>query len=663
MNQQEYLKLLEDIRHHDALYFQEHQPEISDYAYDLLVKKAEQIEHEHPDWVPANTPTRKVSTEETRGFAQVKHVIPMLSLANTYSKEELSAFVQRTEKLLGKKDLVFCVELKLDGVAVSLCYAGGKLTRALTRGDGKKGDDITENIQTIAGLPKEVKKKAFPHNLEVRGEVFITKQTFQKLNQDREEAGDEPWANPRNAAAGSLKLLNAAEAAKRKLAIICYGVAAGDHNLQNQIEVHQFLAEAGLPVGQEEHFATCHTIEEILTFAERIERKRHTLPFEIDGIVIKVNQLSDHERLGATSKSVRWAVAYKFAPEQAETTVESITVQVGRTGVLTPVAFLEPTPLAGSTISRATLHNEEEILRKDIRVKDRVVIEKGGDVIPKVVRVIIEKRPPEAKPWQMPTHCPICHAEVVRTEKEVAVRCPNRTRCAGQNERRIVFFVSKKAMNIDHLGPEIIKKLIDAKLVSRFSDLYRLTADDLSELDGFKEKSIGNLLKSIEQSKKTTLARLIFSLGIPYVGERSAELLAEFAQSLDKLKQLSEENLCEIEGVGPKVAEAISAYFADEAHLEEIQELFELGVKPKPPEKKIAGHIFTGKALVLTGTLENYTRIEAKELITKRGGKVSSSVSKKTDYVVAGAEPGSKLNKAKKLGIQVLDEKGFEALL
>ncbi|MEM7174642.1 MAG: NAD-dependent DNA ligase LigA [Chlamydiota bacterium] len=663
MNKQEYLKLLDDIRRHDALYFQHHQPEISDYAYDLLVKTAEQIESEHPDWVPVDTPTRKVGGEKTKGFKQAKHTVPMLSLSNSYSREELVAFVERTEKLLGQKELLFCAELKLDGVAVSLCYTDGKLTRALTRGDGKKGDEITANIATIKSLPSELTGKKLPQMLEVRGEVFITKQTFQQLNQQREDAGDVLWANPRNAAAGSLKLLDTTETAKRNLAIICYGIVAGDHTLSEQVEVHQFLAATGLPVGKEEHFAACRTIEDILAFADRIERTRHTLPFEIDGIVVKVNKLSDHERLGATSKSVRWAVAYKFAPEQAETTVESIDVQVGRTGVLTPVALLAPTLLAGSTISRATLHNEEEVIRKDIRVSDRVIIEKGGDVIPKVVEVVLKKRPAKTVPWQMPTHCPICGTEVVRAEKEVAVRCPNRTDCGGQNERRIAFFVSKKALDIDHLGPEIIKKLIDAKCINRPSDIYRLTADDLSGLEGFQEKSIANLLKSIERSKTTTLARLIFALGIPYVGERSAELLAEHAQSFDALKKLSLEELCEIDGVGPKVAESICTYLADEAHLAEVEALFQLGVVPKPPNKKRTNHALTGKTIVLTGTLEAYTRSEAGNLIKERGGKVSASVSQRTDYVVAGSEPGSKLDKAKKLGVEILDEKAFQALL
>lgn len=661
MTREEYLKLLEEIRRHDQLYFKEHQPIVEDYTYDLLVKKAEKIERDHPDWASTTTPTREVGKEATRGFVQEAHSAPMLSLTNSYSKEELIAFVERVEKLLGKKNSAFCSELKLDGVALSLSYRKGELVRALTRGDGKKGDNVTANIGAIASLPKKLKGSNFPETLEVRGEVFIEKKVFQTLNQEREEEGGVLWANPRNAAAGALKLLDPKEVAKRKLAIICYGIAAGNCDLKEQVEVHRFLAKAGLPVGREDHFTLCSNLEEILTFAERIERERQTLPFEIDGVVVKVNELADYERLGATSKSVRWAIAYKFSPEQAETMIESITVQIGRTGVLTPVATLKPTKLAGSTIARATLHNEEEVMRKDIRVGDQVIIEKGGDVIPKVVRVITEKRGAKTNKWRMPTHCPICGSKVKRLEKEVAVRCPNRQGCGAQNERRIAFFVSKKAMNIDALGPEIIKRLIDAHLISSPSDLYRLRADDLTDLEGFQAKSIANLLTNIKESKKTTLARLIYALGIPGVGERLAELLEESARNIETLATLPPEELCEIEGVGAKLAESIRAYFTDRVHLDEIGELFRLGVELKPMGKKKIDPSFSGKIFVLTGALEHYTRDQAAELIKERGGKISSSVGKKTDYVVVGSEPGSKFSRAKKLGIEILDEETLEA--
>lgn len=663
MSKEEYLKLLKEIKRHNQLYFDQSSPEITDYEYDLLVKQAEEIEASHPDWVPADTPTRQVQERPTKGFKQVQHDVPMLSLANTYSREEVADFVARVYKLLEREDVEFCVELKMDGVAISVRYEKGKLVRAVSRGNGRKGDDITANVKTIRSIPHELKGTNIPDLLEVRGEVFIPTQDFAEMNREREEAGDVTWANPRNAAAGSLKLLDATEVAKRKLDIVFYNVITREKILKTQSENHHFLKKMGLPTGKEKHFAVCRSLDEIFAFADRIEEERPSLPFEIDGIVIKVNALRDHDIMGATGKSPRWAAAYKFAPEQAETVIEDITVQVGRTGVLTPVAELQPVPLAGSTISRATLHNEEEVMRKDIRVGDSVIIEKGGDVIPKVVEVIQNKRPKHSKPWHMPTHCPICGTEVIRREGEVAVRCPNRTTCGGQNLRRISFFASKNAMDIDHLGPEIVKKLIEIGFVSRISDLYRLTENELTQLEGFKEKSIHNLLASLEASKKVTLARFIFAIGIPYVGEGTAQLLADAAGSIERLKEMSEDGLCEIDGVGDKVAKSIVEFLSDEKHLKEIEELLELGVQPTAAHKKIAGHAFAGKTFVLTGSLEEFTRTEAANLIKERGGKVSSSVSKKTDFVLVGEDPGSKYDKAQKLGVAILDEKSFKAML
>ncbi|MCB1082495.1 MAG: NAD-dependent DNA ligase LigA, partial [Chlamydiia bacterium] len=407
----------------------------------------------------------------------------------------------------------------------------------------------------------------------------------------------------------------------------------------------------------------CHSVDEIFAFAERIEKVRETLPFEIDGIVIKVNQIKYHDICGNTAKSPRWAAAYKFAPEQAETVIDTITVQVGRTGVLTPVAELRPVSLAGSTIARATLHNEEEVIRKDIREGDTVLIEKGGDVIPKVVRVLKEKRPASAKAWTMPERCPICETPTIRREGEVAVRCPNQVGCMGQNLRRLSFFASKKAMDIDHLGPEIVKKLVDKGFVKRLSDFYRLTKENLMEVEGFKEKSIDNLLKSLKASKETTLPRFIFALGIPFVGEGTAELLAETAGSLDKLYTLTEEDLCKIDGVGEKVAASVAQFLSDPERRQEIEELLSLGVHPKMDQSKIEGHAFAGKTFVLTGSLATLSRSEAGALIKERGGKVSGSVSKKTDYVLVGDDPGSKYDKAKTLGIDILDEEAFQKML
>lgn len=658
MNREKYLDLLKEIQKHNKLYFQKACPEITDYEYDLLVKKVEEIEKEHPEWVPKDTPTQRVGEMPTKGFKQVKHVYPMLSLSNTYSKEEVADFIRRVEKNLEEKDVDYCVELKMDGVAISLRYEEGKLIRGVTRGNGKQGDDITANIKMIRSIPHALKEKV---TLEVRGEVFISKHDFIEMNRQREEEGDAPWANPRNAAAGSLKLLDSKEVGKRKLDIVVYNALTKDLKLQS--EIHAYLKKLGLPVGKDNYFKVCKTVEEIFAFADGIQKERDLLPFEIDGIVIKVNRLRDHDLLGATAKSPRWATAYKFAPEQAETTIVSIHVQIGRTGVLTPVADLKPVLLAGSIISRATLHNEEEVARKDIREGDAVIIEKGGDVIPKVVEVILSKRPLESIPWKMPEVCPICHTQVVRKEGEVAVRCPNRVECSGQNLRRLAFFVSKNAMDIDHLGPEIVKKLLDFGFVSKLSDFYRLTEEELAQIEGFKEKSIHNLLKSLEKSKETTLSRFIFALGIPYVGEGTAELLADTSGSIENLAKMSEEELLRIEGVGDKVAESIIAFFEDPMHQKEIEDLLALGVKPTSQMKKIEGHPFSGKTFVLTGSLEGLSRSEAAALIKERGGKVSGSVSKKTDYVLVGEDPGSKFDKAKELEIKILDEKTFQKML
>ena len=664
MTKKEYLQLLEEIQKHNRLYFEESAPEISDYAFDLLVKKAEKIEKEHPQWVPKDTPTKQIVERTTKGFKQVKHKRPMLSLSNTYSRKEVSDFVSRLKKGLEKEEIEFFVELKIDGVAISLWYENGKLIKALSRGDGRKGDDITANIKTMASIPQELKKEGTcPSEFEVRGEVFMSKKVFKMLNALRETKGEAPWANPRNAASGSLKLLDTHLAKQRKLEAFFYAASTGDKKIKTQKESFGFLKKMGFITLEENHVKVCKTLDEIFSFADEIEKKRNHLPFEIDGIVIKVNHFQSQDILGATAKSPRWATAYKFAPEQAETKIVAITIQVGRTGVLTPVAKLDPVILSGSKISRATLHNEEEIKRKDIRVGDVVIIEKGGDVIPKVVEVVKSKRKQKTLPFLMPKNCPICGTLLVRLEGEVAIRCPNRKTCQGQNLKSLAFFVSKQAMDIDHLGFEIIKKLSDFHLVTNPSDFYRLTKEDLLEIEGFQEKSVNNLLQSIEKSKQVTLDRFILALGIPFVGQKTAEILAEEAGSLDHLRVMEEEALCAIEGVGSKVAHSVRIFFKTSSHIDEIQRLLSLGIEFRPSQKKIKNHSFSGKIFVLTGSLENFTRHEASRLIKKRGGKVSNSVSKKSDYVLVGADPGSKYEKAKKLKITLLDEKKFKEML
>jgi DNA ligase (NAD+) len=659
-SQQEYIELVEELIEHDRHYYERAKPVISDYEYDQKMAALLDYERAHPDHVLSHSPSQRVSEGATEGFKQKAHLVPMMSLNNTYSKEEVEEFVKRVHKLLEKTRVAFCCELKIDGTSISLRYEKGHLVHAVTRGNGKVGDDVTANIKTIKSVPLKLNGAEFPEVMEVRGEVYMSLATFHALNEEREEEGLEPFANPRNAAAGSLKLLDPKEVAKRKLNLVAYGI--GEAPVEKQHEIHSYLKKAGLPVAKSEHVAVCEDPKEMMEFADRVLQERGELPFEIDGIVIKVDELKYHEILGVTGKAPRYAVAYKFAPEQATTRVNEITVQVGRTGVLTPVAELEPVFLAGSTISRATLHNREEVARKDIRVGDWVVIEKAGDVIPAVVRVDFKRRPSESRPWHMPKHCPICKSDVVHLEGEVAVRCPNPL-CGAQKERRIIYFASKHAMDIEHMGEKVVEQLVQKGLVSRISDIYLLDEKALAQLEGFKEKSIRNLLDSIEASRKCPLSRFIMGLGIKHVGSETAELLAEEAGDLETLMEMDEAKLLAIDGIGEKMAGEIVRFFKDRNNREEIRLLLSHGVEPQKMKKKMVGHPFSGKVFVLTGSLQSLSRDEASALIKERGGKTSGSVSKHTDYVLVGEEPGSKYEKAKELGIAILSEEQFRKML
>lgn len=661
-NQREYIELAEELIEHDKRYYDEAKPVISDYEYDQKMHALIAYEKEHPSQALPNSPARRLGEAATEGFKQRSHLAPMMSLNNTYSEEEVGDFVKRVHKLLEKKEVEFCCELKMDGASISLRYEKGHLVHALTRGNGKLGDDVTANVKTIRSVPLQLSGSGFPDVMEVRGEVYMSLATFHALNEAREEEGFEPFANPRNAAAGSLKLLDPREVAKRKLNIITYGIGEGQTPVDTQREVHHYLKKAGLPVASSDHVAICRDLDQVMKFAEKVHKERGRLPFEIDGIVIKVDALKYHDLLGVTGKAPRYAVAYKFSPEQAGTRVKEIVVQVGRTGVLTPVAELEPVFLAGSTISRATLHNREEVARKDIREGDWVVIEKAGDVIPQVVKVDFKKRPRDSKPWHMPKACPICKSDVVHVQGEVAVRCPN-PKCGEQKIRQIIYFASKHAMDIEHFGERAAEQLVEKGLVSRISDIYLLDEKDLAQLEGFKEKSIQNLLDSINASRKCSLSRFIMGLGIKYVGAETAELLAEEAHDLDTLMEMREEDLLAIEGIGEKTAPAIVAFFKDKDNREEIKLLLAHGVHPQKMKKKIGGHPFSGKVFVLTGALQHFSRDEASALIKERGGKTSGSVSKNTDYVLVGDEPGSKYGKAKELGIQILSEEQFRKML
>lgn len=657
----DYEALVEELLKHDWLYYQECQPEISDYEYDLLLKEAEKYEKEHPKDVLPYSPTQRVGEAATQGFKQGKHDEPMLSLANTYSPQEVEDFVERVYKLLERKSVVFCTELKMDGLAIAVKYKDGKLYSALTRGNGVLGDEVTANVKTIRSLPLRLKKNI---SIEVRGEVYMQRRVFQELNARREEEGLELFANPRNAAAGSLKLLDPKEVARRHLDILFYGVPESEKFVSSQYELHAFLKGLGLPIGNEKNIARCQDLDSILKYAEKIKEKRKELPFEIDGIVVKVDDLRLYSQLGVTGKAPRYAIAYKFAPEQALTKIVDITLQVGRTGVVTPVAELEPVFLAGSTISRATLHNQDEIKKKDIRVGDWVVIEKGGDVIPKVVEVDVKKRTKHLAVWHMPLVCPVCKTSLQQNEGEVAVRCPNQ-RCHGRQLRHIIFFAGKAAMDIEHFGEKVAEKLLQKGLVLRPSDIYLLDEEKLLNVEGFKDKSVKNLLKSIEASKHCSLARFITALEIPHVGKETAEVLAENFGALQRLMDCEVEDLLKIEGIGEKMASAIVDYFQDRYNREEIELLLKRGVAPftEKKKKKISGHVFEHKIFVLTGTLAGFTRDEASSLIEERGGRVSGSVSKKTDFVLVGTDPGSKLDKAKKMGIKLLSEEEFKKIL
>ncbi len=664
ITQEEYIALVQTLLKHDFLYYSESRPVISDYAYDQLLKQVEAIESKHPEWILPYSPSSRVGEMRNSSFREVVHTVPMLSLANTYSKEELEDFIKRVQKGLDGQKPHFCAELKMDGIAVSARFEKGQFVRGVTRGDGKKGDDITANMKTIRALPLALQEEGCPDLLEVRGEVFMTKAVFSELNKEKEELGEELWANPRNAAAGSLKLLSPKEVSHRKLSIVFYGIAE-DSSLavSSQVEVHSFLHKMGLPVASGEFYKRCSSLEEVMSFAKDVEAKRSSLPYDIDGVVVKVDELKWQQALGSTAKHVRGSIAYKFSPEQALTQIRDITVQVGRTGVLTPVAELEPILVAGSTIARATLHNQEEITRKDIRIGDFVWIEKGGDVIPKVVQVDFSKRSKDSIPWYMPKHCPSCAAPVHHIEGEVAVRCVNK-KCVKQQLEKIIFFASKDAMDIDHLGEKVAEQLFKKGLVQNIADIYRLKREDLALLEGFKEKSIHNLLESIEKSKDCSLPRFILALGIKYVGEGTAEALAKAASTIEALAEISEETLQNIEGVGDKVAYSVKEFFLDPDNVKEVEDLLALGVVPAPLQSNFdQGHPFFGKTFVLTGSLQSFTRSQAAGFIKDKGGKISSSISAKTDYLLAGEEAGSKLDKAKKLQLKIISEEEFKSMM
>jgi DNA ligase (NAD+) len=653
-------ELRQEIAEHNRRYYEESAPTISDREYDALYRELGDLEKQFPKLAAPDSPTRQIGDKPLKAFGQITHRVPMLSLDNTYSEEEVADFYHRLERLLPNKKIPVVIEPKVDGVAVSLLYEKGELRYAATRGDGTVGDDITQNIRTIRSVPKRLKGDV-PDLLEVRGEAYLDKGGFAKLNAERREAGLPEFANPRNAAAGSLKQLDPAIAAKRPLGVVCYGTGLIEGaKLDKHSELFSLLKKLGLPGS--ERWWLADSVEGILKAIHELDRIRRDFAYQTDGAVVKVDAFSQREVLGFTAKSPRWAIAFKYEAERVETRLLDILVQVGRTGTLTPVAALEPVVVSGSTVSRATLHNEEEIERKDIRIGDTVLIEKAGEVIPAVVSVRSDLRTGREKKFKMPKHCPECGSEVVKDEGQVAVRCVN-SQCPAQVRRRIEHFASRGAMDIEGLGEAVINQLVQQKLLTDLGDIYSLKAPALLELERMGEKSVTNLLDAIEQSKSRPLWRLLFGLGILHVGVSASRALADHFPNLDAIRDSSVEELQQIPDVGEVVGQSIHDFFREPHNLALIEKLRTAGLRfDAEPKVEGAAPGFKNTTWVITGTLSE-SRDEIAELIRARGGKVSGSVSKKTSYVLAGEEAGSKLEKAKKLGVRVLTEDEFREMV
>ncbi len=652
------------IEHHNYLYYVLNKPEISDYEFDKLLKELEELEKAFPEFKTKDSPTQRIGEKPLDGFKSVRHVIPMLSLSNTYSEEEVKAFHNRLARLLGETNFSYVVEPKIDGVAVSLKYENGFLSVGSTRGDGMLGDDITENLRTIKSIPLKLRRNNYPDHLEVRGEVFMPKAAFEKFNKKREEQGEEIFANPRNAAAGSLKLLDPRIVAKRPLDAIFYAVGEVAKDFETHIELLKTLVDLGFKVPP--CYKLCRNIEEVIAYLKELHQKKDSFPFGMDGAVIKLNERALYAKAGMTAKSPRWAIAFKYEPDRAKTRLKDITVQVGRTGVLTPVAELEPVFLAGSTISRATLHNEEEIKRKDIRIGDMVVIEKAGEVIPAVVDVDKSARRGNEKIFKMPEKCPVCGSPVTRTSGEVAIRCES-LQCPAQLKRWLIHFASRNCMNIEGLGEAIVDQLVNQKIISDPADLYFLSSEQVASLERMGKKSAENLLNNIASSKQRDLSALIAALGIRHVGEKLARELAKEFGSLDALMQADQDQLKKMRDVGPAASSSIVEYFKKPNTIALIEKLRKAGINMKSLERdkksETKSNFFSGKLFVITGTLARFSRKEAEEKIRSLGGETASSVSKNISCLIVGEEPGSKLEKAKQLGIEILPEEKFYALL
>lgn len=657
-------RLRKEISYHNYRYYVIDSPEISDAEYDRMMKRLKELEETYPELVTLDSPTQRVGARPLEAFREVRHSVPMLSLSNAFSEEEIRVFDTRVKKFLGTdKSVQYMAEPKLDGLAVELVYEDGVLSVGSTRGDGVTGEDVTQNLKTVRSIPLRLlqdKKIKTPKLLEVRGEVIIGIKEFKKLNKEREREGEPLFANPRNAAAGSLRQLDSGITASRPLGVFLYGIGkAEDARFETQSELLQTLPKLGLRVNP--HVKVCETVEDAIDYYRKMVQKRETLAYEIDGVVLKVNSFAQQEKLGTIARSPRWALAVKFPARQETTKILDIVVQVGRTGALTPVAIMEPVNVGGVTVSRATLHNQDEIDRKDVRIGDTVILQRAGDVIPEVVSVVTSKRTGREKRFRIPDKCPVCGSDAVRLPGEAATRCTGMA-CAAKLRELVGHFASRSAMDIQGLGDKIIEQLTEKGLVRSVADIYSLRLADLMKLDRMGEKLAGNILVSIEKSKNTTLSRLIYALGIRHVGEHISHVLAEHFGSINNLRAARLEELQEIGEIGPQVAQSIRSFFDQAINVEIISRLFTGGVRVTS-ERPRPGARLLGKSFVFTGTLERHEREEASRIVESLGAKTSSSVSRKTDYVVAGKEPGSKLQKARELGVTILSEKEFEELI
>lgn len=654
-------KLTETIKRCDEQYFREDAPTLSDAEYDKLFRELEQLEKQYPEFCQADSPTHRVGVGPSERFEKIEHRLPMLSISNSMNLEELTAFDKRISGLIGTSDPIeYLVELKFDGLSVNLTYEKGKFASAATRGDGQIGENITANVKTIRNVPLEIVGKNIPEIVEVRGEILLPLAAFQKLNREQEEEGKKVFANPRNAAAGSVRQLDSRITAERELKLFAYalGFKEGGTPLKQQSDILDTLFSWGF----EEHryHKVCSGVEAVQTCYQHTMESRDSLPFDIDGMVVKVNRLAWQEDLGFVSRSPRAMTAYKFPARQATTKLLDVVFQVGRTGVIFPVAVLETVTVQGVRVSRAALHNEDEINRKDIRIHDTVIVQRAGDVIPEVVSVVLEKRTGEEEKITFPRECPSCKAEIHKTEDEAAYRCESET-CPAQLLERLNHFVSKGAMNINGLGPKIIEQLVDAGLVNSYVDLFLLKKEKLLTLEGFQEKSANKLLDAIATCRKVELGKFIFALGIRHVGERLGKTLAVAFKDIQKIMRASEEEFLQVEDVGPAVAAALCSYFQKKRNLSEIHKLFDVGIQLLLPAS--SSDSLAGKTFVITGTLEGVSRQEASAIIESHGGKVSGSVSKKTDFLLAGEEAGSKLEKARELGVAVISFANLQAMI